>query len=129
MDLLCGSAMPRAFAHPTRLSSLLRQLRDVISGNPPERRGAADAMLAETAGGIAASIKAGDRPAAQVNDLRARIDAQSRIGVVDRRRMPGRVDRRLGDLVHGRRLLEVLIDRGVDEQVVSIDRFAQPLWR
>src|SRR5262245_46651059 len=84
-----------ARAQERLLNSLLsrRQLRNMMSGDPPEGRGAADAMLAEAAGGIAAGIEAGDRPAAQVDDLRARVDADASVGVVNRRRMPGRIER------------------------------------
>src|SRR5207247_5242569 len=69
-----------------------RQLRDVMPGDAPKRRRAADAVLAEAAGGVAAGIEARDRPAAQIDDLRAGVDADAGIGVVDRRRMPSRIE-------------------------------------
>src|SRR5262245_49404596 len=106
-----------------------RQLRRMMPGDAAEGRRAADAVLAEAARRVAAGVESRDRPATQVDDLRAGIDADAGIGVVDRRRVPGRVEWRLGDLVHGRRLLEVLVDRIVDEGVVAIDRPAQRLRR
>ncbi len=61
----------------------------------------------------------------QVDDLRAGVDPDARIGVVKRRRVPRRIERRLGDLVHRPRLLEIGIDAGVDEGIVAFHRFAQ----
>src|SRR5919197_250042 len=94
-----------------------------------EGRRTADAVLAEAAGRIAAGVEPRNRAAAQVDDLRAGVDTQPRIAIVDRRGMPGRVEWRLRDLVHGCRLPEVLVDRVVDEGVIAIDRFAQRLRR
>src|SRR6202007_739721 len=71
-----------------------RQLCGVPAGEATEGRGAADAVLAEAAGGVAASIEARDDVAAQIEHLAGRVDADAGIGVVQARGVPGRVERR-----------------------------------
>src|SRR5260370_38645842 len=90
-----------------------------------ERCGAADAVLTEAARGIAARVEAGNDLAVQVDDLRAGVDPDARIGVVKRRRVPRRIERRLGDLVRRPRLLEIGIAPGVDAGIRGVHRFAQ----
>src|SRR5260370_25847263 len=90
-----------------------------------ERCGPADAVLTEAARGVAARVEAGNHLAVQVDDLGAGVDPYARIGVVKRWRVPRRIERRLGDLVHRPRLLEIGIDAGVDEGIVAFHGFAQ----
>src|SRR5467141_5227058 len=90
-----------------------------------ERCGPADAVLTEAARGVAARVEAGNDLAVQIDDLGAGADPDARIGVVKRGRVPRRVERRLGDLVHRPRLLEIGIDAGVDDGIVPFHRFAQ----
>ena len=47
------------------------------------------------------------------------IDAQAGAGVVDDRRRPGGIERRLRDLVERRRLAEIRIDAAIDEGIVA----------
>src|SRR5262249_13360709 len=95
------------------------------AGDAAERCCSADAMLAEPSGGIASRIEAWDRLAVKVDDFRTSSDPDARIGVVKRGSMPSRIERRRGDLVHRPRLLEICVDTGVDEGIVSFHRLAQ----
>ena len=71
------------------------------AGEAAERGGAADAVLAEPARRIATGIKAGNDFAAQIEHLPGRVDADARVRVVDRRRVPGRMEGRLAILCIG----------------------------
>src|SRR5262249_57800822 len=97
----------------------------VEAGKASERCGPADAVLAEPARRVAARVEAGNDVAAQVDDLGAGVDPDARIGVVEGWRGPGRIERRLRDLVHRPRFLEIGIDAGVDGGIVTFHRFAQ----
>src|SRR5580700_12039357 len=101
------------------------QLGGVHAGEAAEGSGAADAVLAESAGRIPAGIEARDDLAVQVEDLGGGVDADAGVGIVQRGRVPGRVERRRGDLVHGPRFLEIRIDAGIDEGIVAFHRLAQ----
>ena len=80
--------------------------RGVEAGDAAERGRPADAVLAETARGIPARVEPGDDLAAEVDDLRTRADPDAGIGVVERRRVPGRVERGVAILCIGRGFLK-----------------------
>src|SRR5438105_4076325 len=90
----------RSPATPARRERYRRSARKrgVESGDAAEGGGAADAVLAESTGRISAGIKAGYGLAAKIHHLGAGVDPDARITVVERGRVPRRVERRLGNL-------------------------------
>ena len=73
---------------------------------------ARQAVHAETAGGFAARVEAGDHLAPQIHHLAARVDAQAGARVVQHRRAPGGVERRFGDRMERTRFAEIIVALG-----------------
>src|SRR5437764_14079949 len=67
--------------------------------------------------------------ALHVHHLAVRVGSQPRIGIVQTRCRPCRVERRLLDLVRRTRALEIAVGAGNDETVEALDRLTQRLSR
>ena len=81
----------------------------VLARNIALTGSAGQAVLTKASRLLAAAIKTGDYLAVQVDHLASGVDAQSGACVVDDRRRPSGIERRLGDLVERLRLAEVLV--------------------
>src|SRR5262249_55423131 len=101
----------------------------VVSGDAPERRRPADAVLSKPAGAIAARVHTGNPRAAWVCHWRAGLAPQPRMVVVARGRVPAGIEGRLGDFVRRGRLLKILVGALVDEGVLPLARLAQRCGR
>ena len=99
------------------------------AGDKALTSGAGKPMQAETAGRFAAAIEARNNVAVQVEDLTLGVDPQAGSGVVDDRCRPGGEERWGGKFIPWRGLAEVMVDAGVDEAVVALDRVDQVLRR
>src|SRR5262249_22190799 len=105
--------------------SILALIGGVPAGDAAKGGCSTHAMLTEPTRRIPARIEPRNDPAAKVNDLSTGVDADARIAVVQRGRVPGRVEWRRGNLVHRSGFLEVAIDPGINEGIVPLDRAAQ----
>src|SRR5262249_36388555 len=79
----------------------------VPCGDAPESQAAGKAVLGEAALSLARAIEARDALPANIHLLAVGVGAETRERVVQDRRRPGRVERRLLDFVERRRLFEV----------------------
>src|SRR6266851_2101586 len=98
-----------------------RTARRMSCGDASEGEAAGKAMLRKAALALANRIEPLDDLAADIHDLRIRAGAQTRERVVQDRRRPGGIERRLLDLVERFRLLEVGIGARDDEGIVAFD--------
>ena len=106
---------------PHHASGAARRLHasDASRDEAPSEPVALDVAL-----GLARAEKPGDEFAAHVHDLTIGVGAQARIGIVQTRRRPGRIERRLLDLVRRRGAFEIAIDAGDYEAVEALHRLA-----
>src|SRR5439155_1121902 len=85
----------------------------------------AQAMLIESARGLARAIEPGDDLAIHVQHLALAVDPQTRAAVVHERRAPSGVEWRRLDLVPGYRLAEIQVRAGVHKRIVALHRCLQ----
>ena len=97
----------------------------MAAGDAAEHQAASKPVLGKTALRFARALEARDYLAADVDHLRIGVGAKPGQRVMQDRRRPRRVERWLCDLVQGRRLVEVGIDTGGDERIVSVHGLLQ----
>src|SRR5919109_3646104 len=106
--------------------SLIDRLRGgVFAGDITLGCASAQAMLIESARGLACTIKPGDDLAIQIQHLALAIDSKTRAAIVHERRAPSGVEWRRLDLVLGRRLAEIQIRAAVHKRIVALHRCLQ----
>ena len=81
----------------------------VLAGDVTLADGSRQAMLAEPAGGLTATVEARDDLAIHILHLAFGIDPETGTRIMDDRRGPGRVERSFGYLVLGLWLAEVFV--------------------
>src|SRR5208282_6894120 len=100
------------------VASGLAVFRDgILSGDKSLADSARQAVHGKAARRLAAAVKSGNHLAVRGGDLAARVDAQARARVVDDRRRPCRVERRLLDFAERLWLAEVIVLARLDEGI------------
>src|SRR6266851_1812714 len=118
-------------SNPRKIRAVMTALRGGLAGTrrrrclareTSEHRDPRQPMQREPAGRLARRIQTVDHVAAHVHDLAFRIDSESRLGVVDDRSGPCRVERRRVDLVQQYRLAELRVFPSIRKRIVPGNR-------